>query len=63
MTTITASNKDLSDNLDLEGVVSIFGETKDLEDFEKRLNDPKTQVSNLDLNNDGEVDYLRIISK
>ncbi|MGI9531270.1 hypothetical protein [Lutimonas sp.] len=61
VTTITASDDDISDNLDLEAVASIFGESKDLEDFEKRLNDPKTQISNLDLNNDGEVDYLRVM--
>ena len=61
VTTITANSDDISDNLDLEAVASIFGESKDLEDFEKRLNDPKTQISNLDLNNDGEVDYLRIM--
>lgn len=61
VTTITASSDDISDNLDLEAGASIFGESKDLEDFEKRLNDPKTQISNLDLNNDGEVDYLRIM--
>jgi len=61
VTTIQSNNEDISDNLDLEAVASIFGESKDLEDFEKRLNDPKTQISNLDLNNDGEVDYLRIM--
>lgn len=61
VTTITASDDDISDNLDLEAVASIFGESKDLEDFEKRLNDPETQISNLDLNNDGEVDYLRVM--
>ena len=61
VTTITASSDDISDNLDLEAVASVFGESKDLEDFEKRLNDPKTQISNLDLNNDGEVDYLRVM--
>lgn len=61
VTTITASNEDISDNLDLEAVASVFGESKDLEDFEKRLNDPETQISNLDLNNDGEVDYLRVM--
>jgi len=47
VTTITANSDDISDNLDLEAVASIFGESKDLEDFEKRLNDPKTQISNL----------------
>lgn len=61
VTTIEANSEDISDNLDLEAVASVFGESKDLEDFEKRLNDPKTQISNLDLNNDGEVDYLRVM--
>ena len=61
VTTITASSDDISDNLDLEAVASVFGESKDLEDFEKRLNDPETKISNLDLNNDGEVDYLRVM--
>jgi hypothetical protein len=61
VTTITANDEDISDNLDLEAVASIFGDSKDLEDFEKRLNDPKLQISNLDLNNDGEVDYLRVM--
>lgn len=61
VTTITANSDDISDNLDLEAVASIFGESKDLEDFEKRLNDPDIQISNLDLNNDGEVDYLRVM--
>lgn len=61
-TTVEASNPDISDNLDLEAVASVFGESKDLEDFEKRLNNPDTQISNLDLNQDGQVDYLRVVS-
>ncbi len=61
VTTIEASNTDISDNLDLEAVASIFGEAKDLEDFERKLNDPDLKISNLDLNNDGEVDYIRVI--
>src|SRR5690606_10008487 len=60
-TTVTATSNDISDNLDLRAVASIFGESKDLEDFERRLNDPKTQISNLDLNGDRRVDYLRVI--
>lgn len=56
-----ANSEDISDNLDLEAVTSVFGESKDLEDFEKRLNDSDTQISNLDLNNDGEIDYLRVM--
>lgn len=60
-TTVTAKNSDISDNLDLRAVATVFGDAKDLEDFERKLNDPKTQISNLDLNNDNYVDYLRVI--
>lgn len=59
--TVVAQNRDISDNLDLQAVASVFGDSNDLEDFEKRLNDPSAQISNLDLNQDGYVDYLRII--
>lgn len=59
--TVYAKNSDISDNLDLRAVASIFGESSNLQDFERRLNDPNYQISNLDLNNDGEVDYLRVI--
>ncbi len=58
---LNAMNSDISDNLDLTAVSSIFGESQDLNDFERRLNDPQFQVSNLDLNNDNRVDYLRVI--
>ncbi len=60
-TTVTAHNSDISDNLDLRAVASIFGDSRDLPDFERRLNDPNTQISNLDLNGDNRVDYLRVI--
>ena len=60
-TTVTAKNSDISDNLDLRAVATVFGDASNLEDFERRLNDPKTQISNLDLNNDNYVDYLRVI--
>ena len=60
-TTVNAMNSEISDNLDLKAVASIFGDSKNLEDFEKRLNDPKYKISNLDLNNDNQVDYLRVI--
>lgn len=59
--TVVAQNYDISDNLDLQAVASIFGESRDLEDFEKRINDPSAQISNLDLNNDNYVDYLRVV--
>ncbi|NNC83961.1 MAG: hypothetical protein HKN79_10320 [Flavobacteriales bacterium] len=62
-TTIEAVNTDISDNLDLEAVASLFAEAKDLEDFEQQLNDPESRYSNLDLNQDGYVDYLRVLEK
>ncbi len=58
---VYAMNNEISDNLDLRAVADIFGESRNLQDFERRLNDPELQISNLDLNNDNEVDYLRVI--
>jgi hypothetical protein len=58
---INAMNSEVSANLDLRAVSSLFGEALNLEDFEMHLNDPKLQLSNLDLNNDNQVDYLRVV--
>jgi len=60
-TTVRANSSDISDNLDLRAIASIFGDASNLEDFENKINDPKAQISNLDLNNDNYVDYLRVI--
>ena len=49
------------DNLDLNGVLELFKESKDVEDFEKKLNTESNGVNNLDLNEDGEVDYIRVV--
>jgi hypothetical protein len=59
--TVEAKNADISNNLDLQAVASLFGEVDNLEDFERKLNDYDSELSNLDLNNDGEVDYLRVV--
>ena len=61
--TVEAQNSDISNNLDLKAVSTAFGESSNLEEFEKKLNDYDSQISNLDLNNDGQVDYLRVIEK
>lgn len=61
VTTARATSYDISDNLDLDAVASIFGDSENLEDFERRLNDPDNRISNLDLNEDGYIDYLRVI--
>ena len=60
-TIVTSSNSEISDNLDLRAIASLFGDARNLEEFERLLNDPKNQISNLDLNNDNNVDYLRVI--
>ncbi len=60
-TTTRATSYDISDNLDLDAVASIFGDSENLEDFEHRLNDPDNRISNLDLNEDGYIDYLRVV--
>ncbi len=59
--TVQAQSYQVSDNLDLEAVAITFGESKNVEDFERRLNDPENRISNLDLNNDGYVDFLRVV--
>lgn len=61
VTTTRATSYDISDNLDLEAVASIFGDSQNLEDFEHRLNNPDNRISNLDLNEDGYIDYLRVL--
>ena len=61
VTTARATSYDISDNLDLDAVASIFGDSENLEDFERRLNDPDNRISNLDLNEDGYIDYLRVL--
>jgi len=61
VTTTRATSYEISDNLDLDAVASIFGDSENLEDFERRLNDPDTRISNLDLNQDGYIDYLRVL--
>ena len=59
--TVTATNSDISQDLDLKTVATLFGQAKDLEQFEQMLNNPDSAFSNLDLNGDGNVDYLRVI--
>lgn len=59
--TVTATNSDISQDLDLKTVATLFGQAKDLEQFEQLLNNPDSAFSNLDLNGDGNVDYLRVI--
>ena len=59
--TVEAYNEDISYSLDLEAIASVFADARDLEDFEQKLNDFDSGLSNLDLNSDGYIDYLRVI--
>ncbi|MFZ4785363.1 MAG: hypothetical protein ACOYLH_07780 [Flavobacteriales bacterium] len=49
------------DQLDLYAVMDAFEKTKDLESFEKTINEESSGINNFDLNADGEVDYIRVI--
>ncbi|MFZ1523535.1 MAG: hypothetical protein WAT22_01885 [Saprospiraceae bacterium] len=51
------------DNFSLEGALELFKNASSPEDFEKQLNSENNHVNNLDLNGDGDIDYIRVISK
>ncbi|MEZ4925606.1 MAG: hypothetical protein R3A50_04980 [Saprospiraceae bacterium] len=49
------------DNFSLEGAIELFKQASSPEEFEKLLNSEDSKVNNLDLNEDGEIDYVRVI--
>lgn len=51
------------DNFSLQGALDMFKKATSPEDFEKLINTSGKNVNNLDLNNDGEVDYIKVIDK
>src|SRR5664279_4188597 len=59
----TASLGMAGDNLDLYAVLDLFLKSKTIEDFEKSLNEQKTKINNLDLDLDGKVDFIKVITK
>ena len=52
-----------AEGLDLEAVSELFKDSEDLESFEQALNDPETGINNLDLDEDGQVDYIRVVEE
>ncbi|MEC4005296.1 hypothetical protein OX283_011570 [Flavobacterium sp. SUN052] len=48
------------DNFSLEGALALFKKSNSLEEFEKSLNEQNNNVNNLDLNNDGDIDYITV---
>lgn len=50
----------IGENFSLEGALAIFKESKSPEEFEKLINEEGNNVNNLDLNNDGSIDYISV---
>lgn len=48
------------DNLNLYAVMKLFQESPTLEEFEKKLNEEDQKINNLDLNNDDQIDYIKV---
>jgi hypothetical protein len=51
------------DNFSLQGALEMFKASASPEDFEERINKEDNYVNNLDLNEDGEIDYIRVEDK
>jgi hypothetical protein len=51
------------DNLDLYATLDLFQKSKTIEDFEKSLNLESTGINNLDLDLDGKVDFIKVVTK
>lgn len=51
------------DNLDLYAVLDLFQKSKTIEDFEKSLNEQKSDVNNLDLDLNKKVDFIKVVTK
>lgn len=51
------------DNLDLYAVLELFKKADSPEKFEELLNKEDSQVNNLDLNGDDEIDYIKVIDR
>jgi hypothetical protein len=51
------------DNFNLAAVLDVFRQSPTLESFEASLNADTSRINNLDLNNDGKVDYIRVVDR
>lgn len=51
------------DNFSLQGALDMFKRASSIEEFEKLINTAANNVNNLDLNEDGETDYVQVIDK
>lgn len=51
------------DHFSLQAALHVFQESSSPEAFEAAINDENNHVNNLDLNDDGEIDYIRVEDK
>lgn len=51
------------DNFNLAAMLDIFRKSPTLESFEAALNADTSKINNLDLNNDGKVDYIKVFDR
>ena len=56
-----STNEDISLHLDLQAVGALFAQASTVQEFEQLLNSSNYPVTNLDLNGDGYIDYLRVL--
>ena len=61
--TIVAPTSEAADGLDLKAVSVLFQDSANLQAFERDLNDSETGINNLDLNEDGEADFIRVVEQ
>lgn len=57
------TTSEAAEGLDLQAVSELFKESANIEEFEKSLNDPEVGINNLDLDENGEVDFLRVVEE
>ncbi len=51
------------DNFSLQGALEMFKQAGSPEEFEKLINTEDNNVNNIDLNGDGDIDYIRVVGK
>ncbi len=60
ITTAFSQPENTGDNFSLEGALALFKKANSIEEFETLLNQENNSVNNLDLNNDGDTDYIMV---
>ncbi len=61
--TVASPHSEAAGGLDLYAVAELFRTSETLEKFEESLNHSETGINNLDLDQDGEVDFIRVTER